>query len=1048
MIKKLDKKKDGLVAAVVRWAIDHKRIVYAFVILLVIFGFVGLKYMNKDEFPTFVIKQGLIVGVYPGADAAEVEEQLTCKLEEILYRIPEVKRENLKSVTKDGICYIYTDINCPTDKKDVVWSKIKLKLQAEKVTLPSGVLAVAVLDDFNSISSILIALESSDKGYAELQEYADDLSTELRKMKDLAKIQIIGQQQEEIAVTIDMEKLSTYGLSPSSLMMDYQTSTIHLPDGVFETDGIAIPITVSSNIATETEIAEKIIWSDAMGHVIRLKDVATIERKYKQPTSLVNYNGHSCLVLAVYMKAGNDIVTFGHHVDEILSDFMKDMPESVTISRISDLPKVVGNSVRSFLGDLLMSMAVVIAVLLSLCSMKSALIAGSGVPVCTAITLAIMYFTGMDLNTVTLAALIVVLGMIVDNSIITMDGYMNHLAMGKSKKEAAVASINELFAPTLAATLAISLMFFPSKKIISGYIGDFISTFPWVILVALLVSLLYAVVVVPSMEIRFINSATPEGKGFIQKAQNMLFKSLEHGYAILERACFKHPYITLGTGILTVVLGVVLFLDLNVQMMPKSDRDFFAIEMELESGNNVHHTREVVDSLEQILLADDRIESVTSFVGIGAPRFVATYAPVLPSKTMAQMIVNTKSITATNEVLKEYENKYEHFFPEAIIRFKQMDYQDNEAPVMVMLHGKDREKFYAQAEQLQAYIMSLDDQVKWVHSSADDYMPKIDVCMNENEASRLGINRAALGITMSGLYNGLNLGTVMDDDKSIAINLYPGNVNDEMDFNDINGQMIPTAMPGISVPLRQIADLHPHWEHTTLDRYNGEDAITILADLKTDVSQPAVMKKIMTYVDQEIRPQLDAESDIEYLGLTSSNKGLIPEITWAVLAAISVLIIFMVLHFKKVSLAILTLVMSLLCMFGAFFGLWIFKLDFGITAVLGLISLIGIIVRNGIIMYEYAEELRFQQGYDVKTAAMLAGARRMKPIFLTSATTALGVLPMLVSKDLLWQPMGVVICFGTILSLLLIVLIMPVSYWQVFKKQDKKLKEGGESHEN
>lgn len=1027
-----------MIASIVRWAIDHKKIVYSLVALLVACGLVGLKFMNKDEFPTFVIKQGLIVGVYPGADAAEVEDQLTVKLEEILYRIPEVKRENLKSVTKDGICYIYTDINCPTSKKDEVWSKIKLKLQAEKITLPAGVLGVMVLDDFNSISSILIALESSDKGYAELQEYADDLSADLRQMPNLAKIQIIGQQQEEIAVIIDKEKLSSYGLSPSSLMLDYQTTSLHLPDGIFENSGLSVPIRIKSNVSNEQEIEEKIVWSDQLGHVIRLKDIAEIKRRYKDPSDMVTYNGHSCLVLAVDMRAGNDIVTFGDQVDEILKDFMKDMPDSITVSRISDLPKVVENSVHSFLMDLVMSMLVVIAVMLSLFSMKSALIAGSGVPICTAITLAIMYFTGMDLNTVTLAALIVVLGMIVDNSIITMDGYMNHLASGKPRKEAAIASIQELFAPTLAATLAISLMFFPSKKIITGYIGDFISTFPWVILIALMVSLLYAVLVVPSMEIRHINSAVPEGKGIISKAQNALFRGLEKGYAVAERFCFRHPYLTLSFAVATVAVSVVIFMNLNVQMMPKSDRDFFAIELELESGNNLDNTREVVDSLEHILLNDKRVESVTSFMGTGAPRFVATYAPILPSKTMAQIIVNTKSITSTQSLLEEYENKYEHLFPNTIIRFKQMDYQDTEAPVMVMLRGKDREKLYAQAEELQRYMMSLDDQIKWVHSSADDFMPKIDVCMNEHEAARLGINRAALGLSMSGNFNGLNLGRVMENNKGVDINLYPGEVSDTMDFNNIGNQMIPTMIPGVCVPLRQIAGITPEWQHTTLERYNGEDAITILADLKTGVSQPAVMKQIDCYVEDRIRPKLDDESEVEYLGLSASNKGLIPEIILAVLAAIAVLIVFMVLHFKKVSLAILTLVMSLLCFFGAFFGLWIFKLDFGITAVLGLISLIGIIVRNGIIMYEYAEELRFGQGYDVKTAAMLAGARRMKPIFLTSATTALGVLPMLVSKDLLWQPMGVVICFGTILSILLIVLVMPVSYWQVFKHQDKK----------
>ena len=254
-----------------------------------------------------------------------------------------------------------------------------------------------------------------------------------------------------------------------------------------------------------------------------------------------------------------------------------------------------------------------------------------------------------------------------------------------------------------------------------------------------------------------------------------------------------------------------------------------------------------------------------------------------------------------------------------------------------------------------------------------------------------------------------------------------------MNFDNIRGQVIPTVIPGLSVPLSQIAGMQPDWAHTMLERYNGVESITVFGDLKSGVSQPQVMKQIDRFVKAEIEPRLPEGSEVEYKGLTDSNEGLIPEIIRAVIAAITVLLVFMVLHFKKVSLAILTLVMSLLCLFGAFFGLWIFRLDFGITAVLGIISLIGIIVRNGIIMYEYAEELRLKKGLDVKTAAMLSGSRRVTPIFLTSATTALGVIPMVLGHDLLWQPMGVVICFGTILSIFLIVFIMPVSYWQVYK---------------
>ena len=1029
------KHRENIIERIVRWTIKKKKIVYLIVGLLVVSGIVGLFLMNKNEFPTFTIKQGLVVGVYPGADAPEVEEHLTAQLEECLCRIPEVKRDNLKSRTEDGMCYIFADLDCKTSEKDEIWSKIKLKVQEEKMFLPKGVLAVTVLDDFNSISSVLIALESDDKGYSELQEYASELQRRLGRIPTMGKVQIIGAQKEEIAVTIDPDRLSSYGISPSSLMIRYQTSTVQMPESRYETDDISAPIKVYSNISGEQEIAEKIVYMDPDGSVIRLKDIATIERRSKAPDQYVTYNGHSCLVIAVDMRNGNDIVTFGKDVDEVLNEFMEEMPDSVTISRVSDQPKVVATSVMSFLRDLLLSMVVVILVMLSLFSIKSALIAGSGVPICTALTLAIMFFTGMEVNTVTLAALIVVLGMIVDNSIITMDGYINYLGRGMNRTDAAVKSISEIFAPTLAATLAISLMFFPSKVLLKGYIGEFVSLFPWVVLVALLISLVYAVVVVPSLEIRFIHTAEQEGSGFMTRAQNALFHALEKSYSVAERFCFKHPKLTLGTGVLTVVVALLIFFNLNIQMMPKAARDFFAIEVELESGNHLSHTKQVVDSLQTLLLDDGRVRSVTSFIGTGAPRFATTYPPILPSPCAAQMIVNTISTDATQELLTEYENKYEHIFPNAILRYKQMDYQDVESPIMITLRGDDRQKLFEPATEIQKYIMSMGEEVKWVHNTSDDCKARVDIILDEEESARLGINKTMLSLAMAGTYNGLNLGSIIEGAESVPVNLYSSSVSDVTDYNSIKDQMITTSFPGVNVPLRQVATISPEWYPASAERFGAEPSITIYADLKYNVSQPAVMKKIDKFIKSEI--EVPDGCEIQYNGLTISNKKLVPDIIAAIFAAIAVLVTFMVLHFRKLSLALLTLLMSSLCLFGAFFGLWIFGLDFGITAVLGLISLIGIIVRNGIIMYEYAEELRFKRGYDVKSAAMEAGARRMKPIFLTSCTTALGVLPMIVSGDLLWQPMGVVICFGTILSILLLVLVMPVSYWQVFKHSDK-----------
>lgn len=1028
------------ISDIVRGSIRHKKAVYFVVAVLIAFGITGLVKMNKDEFPSFELKNGLIVGVYPGADAAEVEARLTKPLEEVLFSFSEISRENTSSYSKNGICYIYTDLTTPATTKNEVWSKIKLKLDATKQTLPAGVLAVAVMDDFSAVSSLLIALESEDKGYGELKGYADELSYRLREIPDLANVRIVGAQDEEIAVTLDMERISAYGISPSSIMLACQTSSMQPVSGTFSTEYVSSPIRVDNTVASEREIADKIIYSDPSGSVLRLKDVAKIERRVAEPSSIVGYNGNSALVLSVEMRPDNNIVAFGKEVDKVLDSFGKTLPDSVKISKITDQPQVVRMSVVSFIRDLVISMLVVIVVMLMLFPMRSALIASSGLPVCTAVTLAVMYLTGIDLNTVSLAALIVVLGMIVDDSIITMDGYMDKLGKGLSRTDAACASAKELILPMCTSTFAIGLMLFPIKGLISGYLGDFVSTFPWVIAVALFSSLAYAVFVVPSLEVRYIKSHTASGKNFFVRGQTAFFNGMQKGYEVLQSACFRHPKVTILIGVLTVVLGIVMFLNVNVQMMPKAARECFVVEIYLESGSGLDKTKAVSDSLQKILLKDRRVESVTAFVGASSPRFHATYAPQTPSPDFAQFIVNTVSTKATEAVLRDYESKYQHYFTNAIVRFKQMDYQAVSAPVEVKISGSDYAVIQSVADSIKHFMYcNLDDRLQWIHTSGEGTSSFVEVRLDPDESSRLGVNRSMLSLSLAGAFNSLPVATLWEGDVKIPVNLYSKSVSDTMTYDAVSGQMVASSLPGVSVPLRQVADIVPEWRPETYSRTGGVETVTVGADMKYGCSQPDAMKSIKRYIKHEIEPYLPEDVTITYGGLSSMNSDVAPEILLSFICAVGILFIFLLIHFKKISISVLTLVLSSLCLFGSFFGLWVFGLDFGLTSVLGLISVVGIIVRNGILMFEYAEELRFVKGWDVKSASIEAGKRRMRPIFLTSSATALGVLPMIIAGDALWMPMGVVICFGTMLTIVLITLIMPVSYWQLFKNSRQEV---------
>lgn len=1030
-------KEKGIISGSIR----QQKIVWIVVAVVVAFGIYSLTEMKKDEFPAFTIRQGIVAGIYPGANSEEVEMQLTKPLEQMLFAMPEVDRKGTHSVTKEGLCYIYLSLDESVKDKDIAWSKIRHKISENKtLRFPSGVLAIAVIDDFGNTSSLLIAMESADKTYREMHGYTDDLIHRLREIPEMGNVSVMGEQSEEIAITVDKEKLSFYGISPNTLMLQYASQGLLTTGGTMETDNYNLPLHIENPVVSEQELEEQIIYSDATGNTVRLRDVASVERRMAEPSKVVNFNGNNALVISVEMRKGYNIVAFGKEVEKVLSEFRQTLPDSVKMYRITDQPKVVQKSVSSFLRDLLISMIVVIVVMLLLFPFRTALIASSGLPVCTAISIGLMYLCGIELNTVTLAALIVVLGMIVDDSIINIDGYIDKLSQGYKPFDAAVSSARELFMPMFIATAGIATMFFPMTRIITGPLGEFVQLFPWTVAFSLMASLAYAMLVIPSLEIMFIKPETDKPHhGRFLKAQMRFFGWLQGLYDKMQSHCFKHPHFTIGMGLGSIALGVLMFLALNVQMMPMAERDCFAVEVRLPEGSSLEATTRVSDSLQKMLLTDKRVTSVTAFIGESAPRFHVTYAPSIPAPNLSQLIVNTTSKQATEALLKEMDARYSYYFSEAYVRFRQLDYQAVSTPVEIYVYGDDYEKTAPVAQQIKDYMLTLDKELRWVHTDYDEQLSSVKVTMKPEECARLGLTKGVLSLDMASSLNGQPLTTVWEDERGVPVRLYSAKNYDPNDYESVANQLIPTMVPGTNVPLRQVADINPEWHPAQLVHRNGKNAITVAADMKFWKPQTVSMKKIQQYINTEVAPNLPEGVSIEYGGLSSLNTMVIPQLLKSLIAAILVLLAFLVAYFKKFNLALLTLGSSTLCMFGAFFGEWLFGLDFGMTSLLGVVSLIGIVVRNGIVMYEYAETLRMDDGLSAKEAAMKAGSRRMRPIFLTSATTALGVLPMIISRNPLWMPMGVVICFGVVLSMVIILAVMPVMYWQIFRNSKSQL---------
>ena len=1030
---------------IVEAAMRNSNLVFFFMTVIVIFGFFALPRLKKNEFPNVTIRTGVVAVIYPGTTADEIEERVASVTEQYLFTFSDVDKNKTYSYSKDGMLIIIVNLVNDVDDAKMTWSRIRQGLVLFRQTdLPKGVLATAVIDDFGNASSLLLAIESDQRSSRELREFADKLSEKLRTIPTMGNIKIVGEQKEEIAVYMDPARMTQYAISPSMVTAELAAHSLRTVSGKVDNhEGNAL-IHVEVPIDDMYELNELVVFSDPFtGQTVKLRDVARLERHYQEASQYIQYSdsvvdNNRCLIFSMEMRPGYNVVAFGDEVNEKINAFLKTAPPDIKVHRITDQPVVVNKSVLSFLKDLIEAIIIVILVMLMLFPLKTALVSSTSVPVCIAAAWAIMYLLGMELNTVTLAALIVVLGMIVDDSVVVIDGYTDMLSEGHSRWYSAAVSTKNLMTSMLIATCSISCMFFPMLPLMKGTnMGDFIKLFPWAIFIALTCSFLYAIWVIPYMSARVISPSNPNKRSRFEKAQAKFFDILQRVYKRLLNFCFRHKWGTVIVAAASVVIGAFLFTKINMQMLPKAERDSFAVEIHLAYGSSIEETAAVADSLTKILKADKRVTSVTQFIGMASPRFHMTYAPEpMPTNAYAQFIVKTTSENATKAMMNEYTQKYENIFPIAQIRFKQMDYQIVNAPVEYYIMGDDYETMGTISDSIKAFTKKSPN-LFFVHSDFDENDEVIGVELDIEEAGRFGVTQSLLSLYLASALSGSNIVSLWEGSYNLHTTVYTEGVHD-IDYESLGDMLIPTSHPGYWVPLRQVAKLKPQFKHNILPHRNGMKCITVSADVVPGAGQLKEFGKI----DEYIETHLDIPDDviINRGGSMKVTLETIPSMIQSILAAIVVMFIVLIFHYTKIGISILSLSVSVLCIFGATFGLWLFGLDMSVTAILGVISLIGIIVRNAIIMYDYAHELREKEHLSVCQAAYEAGLRRMRPIFLTSATTALGVIPMILAKTLLWEPMGVVICFGTIITFPLVVTVLPVAYCLAFDndKNSKK----------
>ena len=1003
----------------------HPQIAFVITFVFIVFGVYALFNMPRQEFPEFTIRQGLVIGVYPGANSSEIEEQLTKKVENYIFGFKEVNKSKTYAISKEGVMIMFVELNDEIKDSDRFWSKLKHGLAELKQSLPTGVLILKGDNDFGDTSALLISLSAKDKSYKELKYALEDLEAEIRKIDAVSKIKSYGLQNEEYSVYVQQEKLNEYNIKSISLFSAFRSDGTVSYAGDLDNGELVMPVHLPPRYDSISDLQEQIIYADPNGDIVRLKDISRIERKYKDFNKYIQFNGEKAVILSLEMQNGNNIVDFGKDVDKVLDKFIAENKD-IKVSKISNAPEVVDNSISHFLKEFAIAIIAVIVVIMLLLPFRVAGVAAITIPISILITLFALYLFGVELHTVSLAALIVTLGMIVDNSIVIIDNHVEKLDKGETPWDAAWKSVSELFVPVFIATLAIFSAYFPTSLYMSGMVGDFTESFPIAIGMALLASLLVAGFIVPVISFTFIKKGLHSEKkkkskfNLLDNLQNIFNKSLE--------AAFNKPKITVSIGLLSVILGILIFTNVKQQLFPKVERNQFAVEIYLPEGEVLENTAIVIDSLETVLLQDKRVENVTSFIGTSSPRFHTVYAPNIPKVNYGQLIVNTISDDATCELLDEYNLKFKNAFANAHIKWKQLDMQST-PPIEIRISG-DNIKDLKKVSKSVSDILNKQKGIEWVRDDWKEKRQAISINLDKDKANRLGYNKGLIATNLAVYLKGLPLTTIWEDDYPLDVVLTSEKYK-KNSIDNLKDLYITSPTNFSSLPLRAIAELHPEWQEGQIVRRNGVRTLTVTADVGRKVIANDVFKEIKPLIDEL---ELPKDVDITYGGeYQSSIENYIP-MGYALLTSIVIIFLILLIQFKEIKKAILIMMTMPLSLFGAALGLYLIGYPFGITAFLGIISLAGIVVRNGIILIDYAVELEQKNGLSITDAAKAAGKRRMRPIFLTSAAAAVGVIPMILSGSPLWGPLGTVICFGLIISMVLTLYVLPVLYDLMFRK--------------
>ncbi len=997
-------------------------------------GIYSLVKMPRREDPKITIRTGLVSAQYPGATAEQVEKQVTTKIEERLFRYAEVRKDRTFSTSRPNVVIINVELEDWVTAPDTFWSKLRHDMNQLRADLPKSVRGPVVDSDFGDTVAVLIAVRGSRYGYRELKDYSQRIEEALRTLRPVSKIKRVGEQPEEIQITSSLERLAQYSLDPVKVAGALQGRNSVEYAGSLDSPGGAVQLNPNGPFQTEDQIRRVIVdVSPLTGQPVHIGDVAGVRRGYKDLEFATRFNGEPALMLAVEMQEGNNIVEFGDALRAKLEEVKNVLPPDIHIALVADQPHMVGERISHFIREFGIAIASVILVTILLLPFHVALIAALAIPVTVAVTFGALNIFGVELHQVSIAALIVVLGMVVDDAIVIADNYVELLDRRVPIAEAAWRCASEMAVPVLTATLTIVASFLP-LLMLSGSVGEFIQALPIAVATALLVSYAVAMLVTPLLARFFIKKGLKEENSGGWRARFSPLAIMKNNYVRIIALAMKHKPLVLAGAVLALVAGVLMLRFVPRQFFPSAERNQFVIDVFAPEGTRIGVTDGMARRIESHLASEPLVRSYSTFLGGSAPRFYYNVNPQQPASNYAQVLVNTKAEEGTPELAHQLREKLARLTPEALVLVRELQQGHvMEAPVEIRISGDDLPTLKAIGERARDIVRGIPGAV-YTHSDYREDLWQMRIDVNEEVANRLGLSNTTIARQLAGSFHGLPVTTFWEGERAVDVTLRV-EADRRKSFDNVENAYVTSLLTGAKVPLRAVATFRPDWESGRIVRRNGVRTLTV----RTFPDEHHFASQLLA----SARPKLAALSlpagyQIRYGGEAEKQAETFSELLGALAVSAGAIFLILLFQFRSISETLVVMTSIPLAFPGAVAGLLLVGNPFGFTAFMGIVSLGGIVVRNAIILVDYIKE-RLREGEDLEHAAMEAGVRRLRPIFLTTMAAAVGVTPMILSGSSLWSPLASTIAVGLIVSMFFTLIVVPVIFVIVKKKSTGRL---------